>query len=787
MKRHLPVRAYVASFIVFIIVILCACGGGGGSSDSGTSSSSGSPGAGAGNDIIPASRRVDWSQAGIPGGIPIRTTICANVKNAPYNATGDGLHDDAPAIQTAIDACPANQVVYLPEGRYLLNSTLTLSKSHITLRGAGPDKTLLFSNSTTYRAIIVGKGGYTGPYINVTGGYTKGSTSITVADASSIAPGDFLIIDQENDPQYATSAGKDGDCTWCGTPRCSLDVSTKCGAWNEPQIGESCAAGKGICEGGKRTIGHLIKVTAKSGNTLTLEQGLLWNFTPTYHPQVMKSGLEGQYIGIEDLYITSHDASIGKNFDYHYCAYCWMKNVETARVNQIHHYSTKTYRNEFRDNYFHHVRCYTGNYGYAMAFQGHVTSALIENNIFENLASPISFSSAGGGNVVAYNYFGTNVAEFPTCGTNSYGIKTDMTHHGAHPVFNLFEGNVANKIGSDFIWGTTSHHTIFRNNLRGYQEDTYKDNRAIHIAYYSRYFNVVGNLLGSYPTVDFIYEIAGINSPASWTMPVIFDIGYKASFNAIVEEYDPLAKETLLRHGNYDTANKQTLWDTGISARTIPDSLYLTSKPVWWSQNLTWPPYGPDPETASHKIPAQARYENMEWPVCGNGKPEERKVKILVDDSTPGCVLTGDWQRATNTQYGFKNNYTRDGNSGADPGKYATFTPTVPKAGRYDVYFVWQRAWYLDAKSVPVKVIHQDGEYNTIVDQSVSPADSAQGLYLGSFNFAAGTSGKIIVYADSDGYTTVDTIKLIQNIEEACDDGNTIDGDGCSSSCTLEN
>lgn len=57
---------------------------------------------------------------------------------------------------------------------------------------------------------------------------------------------------------------------------------------------------------------------------------------------------------------------------------------------------------------------------------------------------------------------------------------------------------------------------------------------------------------------------------------------------------------------------------------------------------------------------------------------------------------------------------------------------------------------------------------------------------LGSFNFAAGTSGKIIVYGDSAGYTTVDTVKLIRDIEEECDDGNTINGDGCSSVCTIE-
>lgn len=774
------------SFLIMTIIILAACGGGGGSSDSGIRYDPELPEIDNGDEIIPASRRVDWSQAGIPGGIPIRTTICANVKDSPYNAYGDGVHDDAPAIQAAIDDCPANQVVYLPEGRYLLNSTLTLNKSHITLRGAGPDKTLLFSKAkaTSYRAVIVGRGTSQGAYIRVTGGYSKGSTELTVTDASSIAPGDFLIIDQENDPNYATSAGKDGDCTWCGSPRCSLDHTTKCGAWNEPKVGENCSAGKGVCEGGKRTIGHIIKVTAKNGNTLTLEQGLLWNFASKYQPQVMKAGIEGQYIGVEDLYITSRDAEIGTNFEYQHCAYCWMKNVETARVNQIHLHSTKLYRNEFRENYFHHVRCYTGNHGYAMSFQGHVTASLIENNIFENLASPVSFSSAGGGNVVAYNYFGTNVAEFPVCGNNTYGIKTDMTHHGAHPVFNLFEGNFAIKIGSDFIWGSTSHHTIFRNNLRGYQEDITKDNRAIHVAYYSRYFNVVGNILGSYPGVNFIYEVAGVDSPDTWTKPVIYDIGYKASFHAVVKEYDTRARDTLLRHGNYDSYNKQTMWDAAINIRTIPDSLYLSTRPAWWDHGLTWPPYGPDPASASNKIPAQVRYENMEWLVCGNGKKEERKIKVLVDDSDPGCVLTGNWERHTGTQYGFKNTFARG--QGPDLGRYATFTPSVSSAGRYDVYLVWQRAWYQDAQNVPVRVIYQGGQYDTVVDQSISPPKPDEGLLLGSFNFAAGTSGKIIVYGDSAGYTTVDTVKLIRDVEEECDDGNTIDGDGCSSVCTIE-
>src|SRR6185503_20865890 len=79
-------------------------------------------------DIIPANRRITWD-AGIPGGIPNRTTIFANVKDAPYSAVGDGVHDDTSAIQSALSACPANQVVYLPTGRDRFSGVLTIPRS----------------------------------------------------------------------------------------------------------------------------------------------------------------------------------------------------------------------------------------------------------------------------------------------------------------------------------------------------------------------------------------------------------------------------------------------------------------------------------------------------------------------------------------------------------------------------------------------------------------------------------------------------------------------------------
>jgi hypothetical protein len=108
-------------------------GGSGGAAPSGNAGDggnlSGVPWAG----IIDPARAIDWSQAGVVGDIPMRTTVCATLMPGATAAQ----------INMAIAVCPAGQVVSLAAGTYMISDDGIVMKSGITLRGAGSDKTLL--------------------------------------------------------------------------------------------------------------------------------------------------------------------------------------------------------------------------------------------------------------------------------------------------------------------------------------------------------------------------------------------------------------------------------------------------------------------------------------------------------------------------------------------------------------------------------------------------------------------------------------------------------------------
>src|SRR5438128_6765777 len=132
--------------------------------------------------ILDTSRAIDWNQAGVIGGIPNRTSICATLNPGATAAQ----------INSAIAACPSGQVVFLNAGTYNLSAGIVFdNKSNVTLRGAGPDQTFLIFTGGDHCAGLGGdvcfksgdpNDGFDGPS-NIgtwTAGYSVGTTSITL-------------------------------------------------------------------------------------------------------------------------------------------------------------------------------------------------------------------------------------------------------------------------------------------------------------------------------------------------------------------------------------------------------------------------------------------------------------------------------------------------------------------------------------------------------------------------------------------------------------------------------
>ncbi len=202
--------------------------------------------------VLSSSRAIDWSQVGIPGGIPNRTTICATLNPGATSAQ----------IDSAIAACN-NGVVFLNAGTYTLSGGVTLrGKSNVTLRGAGPDQTILkFTGADpcdSFPANVCVKGtsavGVWGvPSANIhnwTAGYVKGTTQITLDSTAGVTTGMILILDQLDD------SADTGNVVVNGQAISAFSI-------------EGNAPGRP-----SRTQQQYVKVTAVSGAQVTISPGL---------------------------------------------------------------------------------------------------------------------------------------------------------------------------------------------------------------------------------------------------------------------------------------------------------------------------------------------------------------------------------------------------------------------------------------------------------------------------------------------------------------------------------
>jgi hypothetical protein len=225
-------------------------------------------------------------------------------------------------------------------------------------------------------------------------------------------------------------------------------------------------------------------------------------------------------------------------------------------------------------------------------------------------SSDLTFGLEGGGsgNVFGYNYSkdpqGRQVANTP----NNW-LFTDISTHGWHPFMNLWEGNIAARVSLDNMHGSSSHNTLFRNwierrsNPPDWPAGVSGGRNAVTLMMYNIEENLVGNIL-CHNGCTGVYE--QYPPPSSGT---ILNSGYKCDNTSGTR--DPAPGATLLKSGNFDYINNATNWDPNIPDRSLPNSLYLTSKPAFFGA-LAWPAIGPDLNPMAGTIPAKQRYDAMQ-------------------------------------------------------------------------------------------------------------------------------------------------------------------------------
>jgi len=556
--------------------------------------------------ILASGRAIDWSNSGV-GGIPPRPAICASLTPAASLAQ----------INAALGSCPAEQTVFLAAGTYSIHGTINIP-SHVTLRGAGANLTIL--NATGIRGYVVSMGSGSVPYtpVRITGGATAGSTGIVVDKATRIAVGKYLVIAEFNNPGFVTSAGTQANCDWC-------DGWTRSGALSRGQI---------------------VEVTGVRGERITISPGLYSAYTNT--PLAVPFNMAASYAGVEDLQVYANNTGYAASFGMSECAYCWVRSVESNYTDGDLVEMLWGYRDEVRDSYFSNAFLHKpGDHDSGIHVAYKTSASLFENNIIERARVSFNLGWGAAGNVFAYNYtMGEFIADAPNA------VIGGFRFHGAHPQFNLFEGNIVTSIDEDPVWGSSSHTTAFRNWVVGTNRVCsplsgrgtancsgsnghygFQAARAIQVSYLGSLNNFVGNLLGSEQMQSLtgygrrLAQVAFTEYPS----PRSYDAaayGWSFGYGSFVDSgagtgcdggnppcHISGTSSSNFFHGNYNNVNGSLIWSPGVS-QTLPPSFYRTGKPPWWG-SLPFPAIGPDvtggsgPRGQSYGNPAQFCYTHI--------------------------------------------------------------------------------------------------------------------------------------------------------------------------------
>lgn len=566
------------------------------------------------SSFLDQSRAVDWSNAGFT--IPAYSINCSVQPTLTANSSS-AASANTTAIQNALNSCDAtHNVVNIPAGTYYVAGINFGTQGFQVLRGAGASSTsLIFTASTSCAGLghgvcmLAPNWTYSGDSRVQPGGslactwsagYSHNTTSITLSNCGSApAVGQQMILDQANDTSNTSGIymcdGSTSNCTYEGVRNADGRV-----------IGGNLYS--------EQQEVMITGVTGTGPYTVTISPGIYaTNVRSSQSPGAWFPGTV-QNLGIENM---SMDASAiaGGAINMFSCYECWAKGVRILNGERSAALVYQSSHSAIRDSYFYGAQSY-GATSYNIEYD-ESSDGLVENNIFQQVVTPINYNGSSVGNVFAYNYAVRDTFGSP----GNYWAWPIFASHATGNNFNLFEGNIAPGIEADNASGPSDQWTVFRNLFHGYQPGFNNQAVPVQIAANSRDINVIGNVLGGpgYSTQYQQYP-SSLSAMTAFSGPLIFQLGEGGTGGDCTLSVgqsttcDPLSYSTLMRWGNYDTVTGGVKWDTTEASpaantyvnanysssyfaslsHSLPASLHYSSTPSWWPSGTPWPPIGPD-------------------------------------------------------------------------------------------------------------------------------------------------------------------------------------------------
>lgn len=375
-----------------------------------------------GDQWYPTSRLPDFSFAGYGRGERSIPVYPRGVSVRDYGAKGDGQTDDTRAFQKALEEVIAG-AIEVPPGKYVITGFLEINRSEVILRGAGPDKTILYFPTPlndikpNWGATTSGRKtsnySWSGGFINIRGRFQsrtltdiiglakRGSNQIQVATPGALNVGQEVEIYQHDNPDNSLAVHL---------------YSGDSGPVDELK--------------GRAKTSLITKIIALKGHTVTLDRSLRCDLRSQWNPQirsfdptVTESGMESMTFKFPVRSYEGHFTELGFNpialID---VAHCWVANIRISHADSgpfIRGFFNSIDGIAFESNRpLDNQKC-TGHHGISLGGGDNLITQFDFRTRFIHDITVTGFTS---GNVVM----------------NGHGIDLSLDHHRKSPYANLF-------------------------------------------------------------------------------------------------------------------------------------------------------------------------------------------------------------------------------------------------------------------------------------------------------------------------------------------------------------